>query len=56
MLIDLLGIDQAEAESLLHQAEGSVKLAIVMYRLGCDRETAVAKLAAADGFVRRVLR
>lgn len=56
MLIDLLGTDQAEAESLLHQAEGSVKLAIVMYRLGCDRETAVAKLAAADGFVRRVLR
>ena len=40
------------ADELLHSAQGSVKLAIVMGALNVDREEASRRLKAADGFVR----
>lgn len=54
ILIDLLGISLDEADSLLAEAGGSVKTAIVMKRFGCDREDALTRLAKADGFISRI--
>ncbi|MBB6145608.1 N-acetylmuramic acid 6-phosphate etherase [Silvibacterium bohemicum] len=48
------GIDTAAAETLLDRA-GSVKTAIVMQKLGLDRATAEARLAAAEGRLRAAL-
>jgi N-acetylmuramic acid 6-phosphate etherase len=55
MLMEVLGVTQEQAEALLKEAEGSVKTAIVMHRLGCDLQTARRRLTEADGFVRRAL-
>ncbi|MBD3332808.1 N-acetylmuramic acid 6-phosphate etherase [candidate division GN15 bacterium] len=55
MLMELLSIDQTQAESLLERSEGSVKVAIVMHRLNCDLATARSKLTEAGGFVRQAL-
>ena len=55
MLIDLLQLSNDQASDLLHRADGSVKLAIVMHRLKCTREEAMTKLAAVDGSLRRLL-
>jgi len=41
------------AERLLADAGGSVKIALVMHKLGCDLETARRRLNQAGGFVRR---
>ncbi|MBD3402762.1 N-acetylmuramic acid 6-phosphate etherase [candidate division GN15 bacterium] len=56
ILMDLFGLTLGEANDLLVQAAGSVKLAIVMQQLGCDRTTAEQKLAEADGFICRLKR
>jgi N-acetylmuramic acid 6-phosphate etherase len=48
------GVDAAAAEMLLDQA-GSVKTAVVMQRLGLDRNAAEAQLAAAKGRLRAAL-
>lgn len=53
ILIDLLGIEEPDADELLAAANGSVKTAIVMHKLGCDRETAIERLARSGGVVRR---
>ncbi len=53
ILMELLEIDLQEANDLLEGSGGSVKLAIVMHKLGCDRKTAQAKLDEADGFISR---
>ena len=55
ILMDLLGLDAAQADELLSRAGGSVKTAIVMSRLGISKDQALARLAAADGFVWRCL-
>ena len=52
---EVVGVDYAGAVELLAAAGGRVKTAIVMGRLGIDRETAERRLEAADGFVRPVL-
>ncbi len=49
---DLLGISYAEAGTLLERADGRVKTALVMGRLGIEREDAERRLDAADGFLR----
>ncbi len=48
-------VGEREAERLLGAAGGSAKLAIVMARLGCTAPRARRRLAAADGFLGRVL-
>jgi N-acetylmuramic acid 6-phosphate etherase len=55
ILIDLLNIDYEVADKLLKASEGSVKLAIVMQRLNLKKDEAEKKLAAADGFLWKLL-
>ena len=49
------GVDYTTASRAIEAADRSVKVAIVMLKLGCSRDEAEARLAAADGFVRRAL-
>jgi N-acetylmuramic acid 6-phosphate etherase len=55
IMIDLFDLEPRAAEALLAAAEGSVKIAIIMHRLECDRSQAKQRLAAVDGFVWRCL-
>ena len=52
---DAAGIEEAEAESFLGLAGNDVKTAIVMARLGLDREAAADRLEAASGVLRLAL-
>ena len=54
ILMELLSVSLVEADELLGRADGSVKLALAMHRLGCDAEEAKRRLAAADGFLARL--
>ncbi|MEK7775394.1 MAG: N-acetylmuramic acid 6-phosphate etherase [Candidatus Zixiibacteriota bacterium] len=55
ILIDLLGIDITEASALLGKADGSVKTALVMYKLECTPDEARRKIREADGFLSKIL-
>ncbi|MCH9032752.1 MAG: hypothetical protein IIB00_10920 [candidate division Zixibacteria bacterium] len=55
ILMDLLKLNYDKADEILKQAEGSVKKAVVMGKLGVDLKTAESKLAESDGFVRRAI-
>lgn len=55
IVMEVCGVDRAEAQRLLDAAQGSVKTAIVMQKLGVDRAGAEAALAAAGGVIRRVV-
>ncbi len=55
ILIDLLGIDYEQADRLLVEAGGSVKLAIAMHRLGVDPEEARRVLDEAGGKLWKLL-
>lgn len=55
MVISTCGVERDEARALLQRAEGSVKLAMVMYKLSVSREQAAERLAAAGGVVRKVV-
>ena len=54
ILIDMFGIEINEAESLLAEASGSVKTAIVMKKFNCTSDEALVKLKKAGGFIRRI--
>jgi N-acetylmuramic acid 6-phosphate etherase len=49
ILVTLLSLDRPSALDLLDRAQGSVKLAVVMGKLGLDAQQAQARLAAAQG-------
>jgi len=49
------GADYDAAARAIEAAGGSVKTAIVMLRVGCDRAEAEARLGRAEGFVRAAL-
>ncbi|MEX0929838.1 MAG: N-acetylmuramic acid 6-phosphate etherase, partial [Balneolales bacterium] len=51
----LTDVDYPEASDLLKQADGHVKVALVMKLGNMDKENAVKKLEAHDGFIRAVL-
>jgi N-acetylmuramic acid 6-phosphate etherase len=53
ILMDLLGLTLDGANELLAKAGGSVKTAIVMHKLQCDKEQAERKLSRARGIVSR---
>ena len=55
ILQSMLEIDGEEAFSLLAEAEGHVKTALVMKRLNVDAEEARRRLEEADGFIARVV-
>jgi N-acetylmuramic acid 6-phosphate etherase len=54
-VMTVTGVDYDTAAEAIERAGKSVKTAIVMLKLGCDRGEAEARLAAADGFVRAAL-
>ncbi len=49
------GVSREEARELLAAADKSVKTAIVMQKLGVDRDAALAALDAAGGIIRRAI-
>lgn len=55
LLLATCGVRREEAHRLLVLTDGHVKVAIVMQKLGVDRKTAEARLAAEDGVIRRVI-
>lgn len=54
ILIELLQVSLGDAEELLRRSGGSVKLAIAMHWLRCDRNAAEKRLAQAGGFLSRL--
>ncbi|MEM6315520.1 MAG: N-acetylmuramic acid 6-phosphate etherase [Planctomycetota bacterium] len=55
IITEITGVDRATALDLLERADGHVKKAVVMQRLGVDADEAVAKLDAAGGRLREAL-
>ncbi len=55
MLEALAGIPPEEGWDLLREADGSLKVALVMAKKGCDARTARRLLEEADGFLHRIL-
>lgn len=55
IVVTLTGLDRAASFALLERAGGSVKIAVVMQRLGLDRAEADRRLTAADGRLDRLL-
>ncbi len=54
ILIDELSVPADQVDALMERAGGSLKLAMVMYKLNCDRSTALQKLDTAGGRLARV--
>jgi len=55
ILMETLDLDQDRAAGLLEKARGSVKIALVMGRMGMDRAEATRALAVAEGRISRVV-
>jgi N-acetylmuramic acid 6-phosphate etherase len=55
IMMEVCGVDRADARRLIDSAGGSVKTAIVMHALGASREDAERALAGAGGVIRRVV-
>ncbi|MCC6318789.1 MAG: N-acetylmuramic acid 6-phosphate etherase [Gemmatimonadaceae bacterium] len=55
ILVEVCGVGVDVARTLLEQSGGSVKLAIVMQKLGVDRAAAAAALVEGGGVIRRVV-
>jgi N-acetylmuramic acid 6-phosphate etherase len=55
IVMALCDLDYGAAEAVYENAGRNVKTAVVMHRLGLDRDGAEAKLAQADGFLARAL-
>jgi N-acetylmuramic acid 6-phosphate etherase len=55
ILMETIAVERPDAARLLDDANGHVKVAIVMGRLGVDAATAEARLAAEGGLIARVI-
>ena len=55
IVIEVCGVSREEARKLLDAADKSVKTAIVMQKLGLDRDAALAALERAGGVIRRAI-
>lgn len=55
IVMEVTGVDRADARALIDAAGTSVKTALVMQLLGVSREEAEQRLAAAGGVIRRVV-
>ncbi len=55
IVMEVCGVDRAEASSLIEAADGSVKLAIVIGSKRCSKEEAVEHLEKAGGILRTVI-
>jgi N-acetylmuramic acid 6-phosphate etherase len=56
IVMEVCGVDAARAQALIDAADGRVKTAVVMHKLGVDRAAAEQALADAGGVIRRVVR
>jgi N-acetylmuramic acid 6-phosphate etherase len=56
IIAESAGVNYEDADKLLDQSAGNVKVAIVMSRLAIDREAAEARLAASGGRITEALR
>lgn len=55
ILMDLCDITVTQADGLLNESNGSVKLALVMHKLKCDALTAQEKIDKANGFISKII-
>ena len=55
LVITTCALSRDDARALLARAQGHVKVAITMHKLGVDRATAIARLDGAGGVIRRVV-
>lgn len=55
MIMKATGVDRETASRVLKQADGSVKLAIVMILLNCSVEKAQQRLSQVGGHVRKAI-
>jgi len=55
ILVEVCEVSRDEARDLLGRSDGRVKVAIVMAKLGVDREAAESVLEEHGGVIRRVL-
>lgn len=55
IVVEVCGVSRAQARALLDAADRSVKTAIVMSKLGLDRDGALAALEEAGGVIRRAI-
>lgn len=55
IVVDVCGVSRDDARGVLTRAGGSVKVAIVMQRLGLDRQAAAKRLEQAGGRIREVV-
>ncbi len=55
LVMTTCGLAREEAHALLLDAQGHVKVAIAMHKLGLDRETAIGRLADAGGVIRSLV-
>jgi N-acetylmuramic acid 6-phosphate etherase len=55
LVMQITGVNAETAASLLEQAHGHVKTAVVMHKRGVDADQARALLAAANGRLREVI-
>ena len=55
IVVEVCDVTRDEARELLAAADGRVKIAIVMHKLGVDRDGALRALDEAGGVIRRVL-
>lgn len=55
IVAEVCAVSRDDARALLDRAGGSVKVAIVMQRMGLDRSAAEAKLAESGGLIRRAV-
>ena len=56
ILMEVCGVERERARALLAEADGRVKVAIVMQKLGVDRAKAESALEEGGGVIRRVTR
>ncbi len=54
ILMELFKIEYSEADKLLSESDGSVKIAIVIKKFGCTKIEALEKLKLADGFIAKI--
>lgn len=55
IVMKLTGLDEASASTLLEQAEGSVKVAVVMHHENASRKQALQRLAESNGILREII-
>jgi N-acetylmuramic acid 6-phosphate etherase len=55
ILVEMTEVSRADAKVLLERAHGSVKVALVMGKLGISREDAIQRLDEVNGVVARVM-